>query len=249
MTSLFDQWLGTAPQSLSQTQDNPGNYTKYQGGFPNSHPAVAPEDSTIPYWDTPPEVLYPSGSNSVDPWDTIYFASQRFPGIARVKTKKKRRHDIKKSRGRNGATQTFVAFDLAEIDITLSLFAADQLSQLQSQMSIILPAPGAADTQNKGVDIYYPSLAILNIGRVVVTDVDALEPTSPHGMWAMKIHCREWYPPTKKNVTVTVIGSTSIAVKTAIVLGQAQSQAATKTTPAEDSTGTRLRMGSNFTGT
>lgn len=251
MSSLFDQWLGAAPQSLSQTQDNPGNYTKYQGGIPNSSPIILPEDATVPYWDTPPEALYPSDPNGFDPWDTIYFAGKRFPGIARVRTKKSRRVDVKEPRGQDGATMTSTGYKPAEIDITLSIWTQDQLSQLQKQMQIILPAAGAKGTIT-AVTVYYPALAVLGIGSIFIFDVDALEPSSPKGMWSMKIHCREWAAAANGAATVTTTPANAVelsGVQTAINQGDAANQAKSNLDPAKDSTGPRLRLGSNFTGT
>lgn len=237
MSSLFDQYVGTgAATQTGSGQTSPG-WTRYEGSIPQGNGPITPQKSTVPFWDTPPLSLDPSEEN-FSPWDTISFGGQPFPGMARVKSKKSKRVDVKLSKGQSGATYTFVGWKPAEVEVTLTVWTQDQLNQLQNLLPTILPKPGTLGT-NTPVDIYYPSLALIGIRSVLIFDVEALEPGNPKGSWSMKVKAQEWYPPPKKDETSTAKGSGTYTGNAAIKTGT-QNQAETLLPPSVTDAGTRI---------
>lgn len=241
MSDLYSQWLGARGDKVDPTAASPGGWTKYQGSLPghDGTPLQAPL-STVPYWDVPPGSLEPSGLN-LHPWDTIFFGGQRFPGIARVKSKKHKRVDVKKKKGESAATMTFVGYGPAEIDVTLLIWTQTHLNDLQQLMPMLLPKPvrpGVA-TNFSPIDVSFPSLVLMNIRSLIVVAVDALEPASPRGAYSMKISCLEYYQPAKSDQTATAKGSSTFTANAAIKSG-ATNQAASTPKPSTTDVGTQI---------
>lgn len=239
--SLYDQYVGTgAPAQTGAGSSSQGYAIPYVGSIPSNNAPVfgPPPPSSIPFWDVPPATLGPSPI--LNPWDQISFGGQPFPGLARVRSKKKKRVDVKKKRGSSAATMTFVGYDGAEVEVMLTIWAQDQFNLLQSLIPMLLPKPGAPSASNtfSPVDISYPSLALMNISSVVILAVDALEPGTPHGVWVMKIHCVEYLQPRKtaSDETATPTGS-GLYTANAVIKSGATAQAAAVPKPSQTNTG------------
>lgn len=249
-SDLYNQFIGTGPQRIGPGDSSTG-WSRYEGSIPNAIYSPTPQSSTVPFWDVPSTVLGPIDTTFIA-WDTIFFGGQPFPGLARVRSKKHKRIDKKLKSGSSSARLTFVGYGPAEIEVTLSIWTKNQFDLLQERMPMLLPKPGGtpdrtpiselanASKTEKGrqalarspgspefspIDISYPSLILMNIRSVIVVAVDALEPSTPKGVWNMKIHCLEYTQPLDADETTTPVGSGAYKATPAIKQG-APTQAA-----------------------
>lgn len=115
-------------------------------------------------------------------WDTVFMMGIPTPGVARVKSAKRRyKWDAKETKGRSGATCTFQGEPLADIDVEVDLWTEEQIVIewpvfLQVIMrSTTSPVPAA-------MAVEHPALAMLEIRDVVVTDIRPLEHEGG-GLW------------------------------------------------------------------
>lgn len=221
---LYSQFKGTGAEAQGGPGTSSPRWTKYAGSIPftTTTPVFGPRPppASVPFWDVPPTTLDPA-EGLTSPWDTVFFGGQKFPGLARVKSKKQKRIDVKKKKGDSSATMTFVGYGPAEIDVSLSIWTQGQFDSLQALMPIILPKPARPGvvTNFSPIDIVYPSLVLMNIRSIIIVSVDALEPSTPKGIWAMKITCLEYYQPTKTDQTTTARGSSTFTANAAIKSG------------------------------
>lgn len=236
MSSLYDQFISAGGASVDPN-NSLGGIKFYTGNTPIDPFNPQPASGQIPFWDVPSATLDQTNVNQ-NPWDCIYFADQLFPGIARVSGKRTKRVDKKPKKGNVSPTLTYVGDRVSEFDVTISIWTKPQWDLLQSLMAIILPKPGLTTTEqsNQSVSIYYPSLALAQISACVVESINMLEVGTPKGVWNLKIHCLEWRPPSKADVTTTPTGAQQIYATTAIK-SQLTNQNASNPKPSSNSVG------------
>jgi hypothetical protein len=95
-----------------------------------------PKAKGVPFW-----------GDEAGSWDAVWLKGIRLPGIAEVDGRGfSRRVDKKRSAGRNGATVTHMGLEPADIDITLTLWTPQHLTELQEVLKSIRPAKASAAT-------------------------------------------------------------------------------------------------------
>lgn len=176
--------------------------------FPNipndDLPGIPSLSATVPFWDDSPVNLVPSNAH-LSPWDICLLDGLQLPGLCQVQSKRRRRLDVKKTKGSPGATITFCGTDPADVMITCRIWTQTHLDVYQFVVGLL--SPTAKDAKFTAIDIDHPSLTLLGIHSVVIQHVDGLQPSSVKGVWETKISCIEYIPPSKKNVTKTATGS------------------------------------------
>lgn len=196
-----------------------------------------PQANSIPFWDVPAASL-DLGSAGMSPWDTVLIGGTALPGRCSVRTKKHKRIDIKKSKGSSPPTMTLLGYNPAEVEITVGIWTPDQFRFLSNMMLSLLPKPrtkSSVATSADAVDIYHPSLVLLDIRSVIIEGIEALEQSTPKGLWTTKVRCLEWAPATTSNETSTPQGSQTFTV--AHVITNHNNRLATTPDPANTDTG------------
>lgn len=211
---------------LTQVQQLTGQ--ALQNNTPNDPIAAngpRPQTASVPFWDLPNYQLDAS-NNAFSPWDVCILGGLWLPGIAKVQVKAKKRFDVKKKKGRDGAKLTFTGYDPSELSITLRLWVPVQLDTLQSLMPMLkaksTSAAGAQATAAQlALDIGHPSTALLGIHSVLIESVGGLEPGDKPGVMQMQIHCLEYIPDSHGDNTSTVKQSQNFTNPTAINVSKA----------------------------
>lgn len=204
---------------------------------PNDGPTVGvtPQTAPVPFWDVYPPTLGDSkdgdgstSNSSFVPWDVCALGGWALPGIARVQVKSRKRFDVKKSKGVGGATLTFTGYDPSDVTIELRVWTPAHLNTLNSLIPQIVKQKlggiggAAAIASRLAVDINHPATTLVGIHSVVVEGLSSLEPSEQRGVMKMQIHCLEYIPPSKADVTGTAKGSQNLTGATAINPGQSQ---------------------------
>lgn len=163
------------------------------------------------FWDDPPDQLDPS-NNTLNPFDVVFIGGVQLPGICRIRSKKHKEYDVKKSKGTQGATLTYVGYNPSEVIVENRIWTSGQLNQLYQMIPMLTPKitqqTPLSDVGNLALDIYHPVLFMYGIFSVVIIGLDPLEPTETKGVWQQRIHFLEYIPKVEKqNVTHTVNGS------------------------------------------
>lgn len=185
-----------------------------------------PQQAMVPFWDVDVASLDPS-NNNFSPWDVCALAGLVLPGLAKVTPKARKRFDVKKKKGSDGAGLTFTGYDPSEVQIALRVWTQLHLDTLQSQMPMLKAksktlAGAQATAAELALDINHPSTSLLGIHSVVVQGIDGLVATETKGVWQMLIHCLEYVPPSKLDGTATTKKSENFTNATAINVSQAQ---------------------------
>jgi hypothetical protein len=197
-----------------------------------------PQQALVPFWDLP-LTTYELSNNAFNPWDTVILGGLWLPGLGKVLVKTRKRFDVKKKKGSDGAGLTFTGYDPSDVNITLRVWTPIHLDTLQSLMPMLkaksTTAAGAQATAAElALDISHPALALIAIHSVVVVGVSGLVDVEPKGVKQMEIACLEYVPPAKGDNSATTKKSQNFTNSTAINV-----PAAAKELPSKDS---------NFTG-
>ena len=151
-------------------------------------------------------------------FDVVTIAGRDSPGLAQVgDPTRSYQWDIKVGKGAYGSTTTFTGRVPAEFSVTFTLwrkahFAAWELfcNALKYDPAKIKYDPATLWVSGvTAVDIYHPSLAQLDINKVVVKKITGLVHKGK-GVWTTRVDFLEWYPPPKLSVVATPAGSTPI---------------------------------------
>jgi hypothetical protein len=221
-TALFVIENGRYP--LGGTQQNLPNDVPHSMG-------VTPGPAPVPFWDSPPtpaELDRGPNNDGASAWDVCLLAGVALPGLASVKVKARKRFDVKKKKGSDGARLTFTGYDPADVTVTLRLWTPEHLNQLWHLMPRLKAKAAAKEAQAAAVDlaldINHPALALLSIHSVVIETVGGLEPADVRGSKQMEIHCLEYVPPQNVDVTRTPKGAENFPNAVAINVSKAAAQ-------------------------
>lgn len=126
-------------------------------------------------------------------WDFVIVGAVRTPGIAIVhEFKRKHEFDVKKSKGVYGATITFVGRPPATGRIELQLWQSQHFSDLQDFIPNLKYDPTKSTVQ--AVDIYYPSLDLIDIRSVVCESIGNITHKGQK-LYGVEIELLEYFPP------------------------------------------------------
>lgn len=108
--------------------------------------------------------------------------------------------DKKKGKGRKSATLTLTDEPPAEGTFTLQLHTAQDFADWEAFLPIITAKPDKKATQ--GIDIWYPSLADVDINAVVIQSIDPPKHVGK-GLYIVEIEMIEWSPPPTTSIVQT----------------------------------------------
>jgi hypothetical protein len=158
----------------------------------------------VPFWLD--EFLAENDLSPPGAWDRITIAGKKLPGLAIVNADSQFKVDPKKSPGKSGATPTFHGRRPADIDIQVIIWTEDQLDELTEQLVVLWPAePDRKKPQP--VDVYHPSLALLGIKSMYLTQVSGLKPGPVSKSMSMSMKAHEYRRGGKKSESLTPDGS------------------------------------------
>jgi hypothetical protein len=138
---------------------------------------------------------FPSWIDDPDAWDRVQIGDIFLPGICTVLGLETGIDvDIKKTKGKDGATSEDNGIDPAEFDIEVHLVDADDWRAWLLVFPKINPRrPGAA---RQPQEIMHPEPNSLGISQITITKVRAAPP-SPRGGKKYVIHVQEFFPAPK----------------------------------------------------
>jgi len=141
----------------------------------------------------------------VDPesWDTLILGGQQFRGTFEwggdlIKRKLDRRH----AAGRDGARVRDKGYDLAEVDLTLTITNDDEFADFEALVALVFPR-AATPTARNAHTCAHPELALAGIVELYGTSLGPLKQTSPT-KWEVTMKFVEYRPEAQaRNVSRT----------------------------------------------
>ena len=144
-------------------------------------------------------------------WDTITIAQAVSPGVCKVSDfKRAHEWDIKKGKGTIGGTVTFVGRPPAKGSITFYLWTPLHFEQWETFRKQLKYDPTKQAVT--AVDIFYPSLADVDIKSVVTESIGSIVHEGKQ-LYSIVVEFLEYFPPPKKSAVSTPDGSKSIDEK------------------------------------
>jgi hypothetical protein len=192
-----------------------------------------PQQGPIPFWDSFAAAFGDAAdgstsNNSLDVWDICVLGGAALPGLAKVTPKARKRFDVKKKKGQDGAGLTFTGYDPSEVTIALRIWTPVQFDTLQSLMGMLKAKSPTGSAQavaaQLALDINHPGTTLVGIHSVVIESLDGLIDVEPKGVKQMLIHCLEYIPPKQLDVTATTKQSANFTNPTAINVPAAPAQ-------------------------
>jgi len=124
-------------------------------------------------------VSIPSPFDDAETWDTLVIGGVLFRGTFEwggdlIKRKLDQRH----APGRDGARVRDKGYDLAEIDITLTVIDTPQWEDLQALIAVVFPR-GTSPTPRNALSCLHPQLAVAGITKLYGTTMGPLKQESP----------------------------------------------------------------------
>ncbi len=138
-------------------------------------------------------------------YDVIQLGTMTSPGLCVVSGfKRKNTWDTKLGKGVKGGTSTLTNIPPVSGTIKFYLWEARHWDEWELFRPFFKHDPTKKKVQ--AIDIYYPTLAKIDIKSVVCEDISAEEPEGL-GKWSITVSLLEYLPPAKKPVTGTPSGS------------------------------------------
>ena len=154
-------------------------------------------------------------SGTLDPisapssWDVVILGTTPSPGFCKVKGfKRVHEFDIKKGKGTVGATVTFTQKPPVEGEITFYLWDNGSMGtghnhfvEWEAFRPLLKYDPTKKTVQ--AIDLFYPSLADIDVSSVVTTNIGGIEPDGDNGMYSITVAFLEYFPPGKNSAVST----------------------------------------------
>jgi len=141
-------------------------------------------------------------------WDAVVVGQVTSPGYCVVTGfKRENEWDIKKGKGTVGATQTYVGKPPAKGNIKFFLWTPEHFFDWDVFRKLLKYDPTKKNPQP--VDLYYPSLADIDIHSIIVDSIGGIEHEGLQ-MYSIGVEVSEYTTPPKKSAVSTPTGSTSI---------------------------------------
>jgi len=129
------------------------------------------------------------------------------PGVCQVSGfKRSAEWDVKKGKGTKGGTATLLQLPPAKGTVKFFLWKAEHWLEWASFRPLFKYDPTKKSVQ--AIDIYYPTLANIDVKSVVCEDIGA-EEDEGEGKWSITVALLEYLPPPKKSAVSTPTGSTA----------------------------------------
>lgn len=140
-------------------------------------------------------------------WDEFIVGQAIGPGRCEVKGfKRSNEWDLKKGKGTVGATATYVGKPPAKGTVTFYLWTKEHFTAWDIFRKLLKYDPTKKSVQ--AIDIYYPSLADIDVNSVIVEDIGAIEHEGKQ-LYSIVLSLIEYFPSPKKSAVGTPSGSTS----------------------------------------
>lgn len=140
-------------------------------------------------------------------WDIVYIGQVPCPGYCKVgEFPRSYEWDVKKGKGTQGATTTFVGKPPTKGSITFYLWTAQHFKEWAVFRPLLKYDPTKKSVQ--AVDIYHPSLADIDVNSVVTEEIGNIIHEGEQ-MYSIKVDFLEYFPAPKKSAVGTPSGSTS----------------------------------------
>ena len=145
-----------------------------------------------------------------DQWDTLILAGNTWPGLATISgSGVKRRIDVKKTKGKDGAVIKDNGMDLASIRIALRIWTAEHWTKFNELLPTIHP-------KRKGgtrvpTEIVHPQANTLGIKAIYISQIEVPDLDRSSGIMTIDMTAIEWVPrpPPVKKAAGTKGGSAS----------------------------------------
>ena len=135
-------------------------------------------------------VPWPADAPSL--WNVVKLGTITLPGIATVAIKKGDEVEVKKPKGKAGATTTVQGPKPATVAIELTFLRTEEMNAWYSAVKVLLPAKESGAPQS----IDHPKTAGYYITKVKILDID--DGANEKGdVYKVKISCVEFNPPPK----------------------------------------------------
>lgn len=141
----------------------------------------------------------PSPLADPTPWDAPRIAGVAWTGGFTARGDLlKRKLDARGAAGRDGARIRDRGYDLAEIDLTLTLYADEHFDQLAQIVSSMFPR-STDTTRRVAWPVVHPALAFAGITEVYAKSLGALEGPDEAMRWTVSISCVEYRPEAQRS--------------------------------------------------
>lgn len=144
----------------------------------------------------------PSPFDSPDAWDTLAIGGSAFSGTFEwggdlIKRKLDHRH----AAGRDGARVRDKGYDLAELDLTLTVINTAQWNDLVALVAVVFPRAATATARN-ALPCTHPALALAGITKIYGTAMGPLTQSAPT-KWTTTMKFVEYRSEAQRNVSRT----------------------------------------------
>ena len=144
----------------------------------------------------------PSPFDDAETWDTLVLGGARFRGTFEwggelIKRKLDRRH----AAGRDGARVRDKGYDLAEIDLTLTVTSSEEWEDLQAIIALVFPRAASPGSRN-ALTCTHPALALAGISKLYGTSMGPLSQSSPT-KWTVTLKLAEYRDPPTGGTSVS----------------------------------------------
>lgn len=145
-----------------------------------------------------PKLFAPFWYNDFDPlaWDTVWLGGLLFPGIASITgSGLKRKIDVKKPKGSDGASLRDEGMEPARLEIELVIYNKTDWEDLQGKWTIITPrTQGGLRTP---LSIVHPLTRLMGINRIYIDSIPVPDFDKTDGFLTVRFSAIEWFPAPK----------------------------------------------------
>lgn len=142
---------------------------------------------------------------SPEAWDVLVVAGQISPGLCQIKAAAREYEwDIKKGKGAQGATSTFVQQPPSQFNAVFTLWTDQHIQQWDAFVGLIAydPIKLAGGKAVTAVEVSHPSLARIGVHSVVTKKIGELEHMGK-GLYQSTVEFLEYWPPPKASAVST----------------------------------------------
>jgi hypothetical protein len=126
-------------------------------------------------------------------WDVLVLGGQQLPGIlSSLDGDKAVKLDESASAGADGATQTNLGNEPAQLSARLLLWTPEHLARWEAILPTLQSRDGGA--RPTPLDVYHPALAVMRIRSVFVKKVSVLKRSSTAGVFEVALELVEFSP-------------------------------------------------------
>lgn len=128
-----------------------------------------------------------------DQWDTLILAGNTWPGLATISgSGVKRRIDVKKTKGKDGAIIKDNGMDLASLSISLRIWTAEHWTKFNELLPTIHP-------KRKGgtrvpTEIVHPQANTLGVKTIYISQIEVPDLDRSSGIMTIGMTAIEWVP-------------------------------------------------------